>query len=121
MNTIISLGAILGNIFIRYEPVWKEYNNNQTNIEIKSIILNSVKTNQYGTIPINQTFYDSKIYQTGWNYNKDIIKKVLENSEISNKFNKLNFTNNDNSYLFYTSVTLEPDFENKTLNIKFDN
>ena len=56
----------------------------------------------------------------GWNYDIDIINKVLDDEDISNKFNKLNFNNYDNSYLFYTNIILEPDFENKILNIKFD-
>ena len=45
---------------------------------------------------------------------------ILDDEDISNKFNKLNFKNNDNSYLFYTNINLEPDFENKILNIEFD-
>lgn len=120
MSSISNLAAIFGNIFLSYESNWKEYNNNKTNLEVKSIIFNSVKTNNYEKKHIKQTLYDSYIYQTGWNYNKDIIKKVLEDEYISNKFNKLIFTS-DNSYLFYTNINLEPDFENKTLKIQFDN
>jgi hypothetical protein len=120
MSIILNLAAFLGNILLSYESTWMEYNNNKTNEEIKSIILYSIKTNQYGKINITQTIYDSYIYQTGWNYNKDIINKVLDNKDILKKFNKLNFTNNDNSYLFYTNIILEPDFVNKILNIKFD-
>ncbi len=120
MSIILNLAAYLGNIFLSYESAWIEYNNNKTNEEIKAIILYAVKTNQYGKINIKQTIYDSHIYQTGWNYDKDIINKVLDNEEFSNKFNELNFKNNDNSYLFYNNIILEPDFENKILNIKFD-
>ncbi len=120
MSSISNLAAIFGNIFLSYEPTWKEYNNNITNLEVKSIIVNSVKNNNYEKKHIKQTLYDSYIYQTGWNYNKDIIKRVLEDKHVSNKFNKLNFTS-DNSFLFYTNINFEPDFENKTLNIKFDN
>ena len=120
MSIILNLAAFLGNIFLSYESTWIEYNNNKTNTEVQSIILYSVKTNQYGKINITQTIFDSYIYQTGWNYDKDIINKVLDDSDISNKFSKLNFNNNDNSYLFYNNIILEPDFENKILNIKFD-
>ena len=76
MSIILNLAAFFGNIFLSYESTWIEYNNNKTNEEIKAIILNCVKTNQYGKFSINQTFYDSYIYQTGWNYDKDIINKV---------------------------------------------
>ena len=120
MSIILNLAAFFGNIFLSYESAWMEYNNNKTNIEVQSIILYSIKTNQFGKINITQTIYDSHIYQTGWNYDIDIINKVLDDEDISNKFNKLNFKNNDNSYLFYTNIILEPDFENKILNIKFD-
>ena len=120
MSIILNLAAFFGNIFLSYESAWMEYNNNKTNIEVQSIILYSIKTNQFGKINITQTIYDSHIYQTGWNYDIDIINKVLDDEDISNKFNKLNFKNNDNSYLFYTNIILEPDFENKILNIEFD-
>jgi hypothetical protein len=120
MSIIFNLAAFLGNIFLSYESTWMEYNNKKTNTEVQSIILYSIKTNHYGKINITQTIYDSHIYQTGWNYDKDIINKVLDDEDISNKFNKLNFKNNDNSYLFYTNINLEPDFENKILNIEFD-
>ncbi len=120
MSILLNLAAFLGNIFLSYESTWIDYNNNKTNEEIKAIILYAVKTNQYGKVNIKQTIYDSYIYQTGWNYDKDIINKVLDDSYFLNKFNKLNFKNYDNSYLFYNNIILEPDFENKILNIKFD-
>ena len=44
----------------------------------------------------------------------------FEPEQFCKEFSTACTKNNDNSYLFYTNIILEPDFENKILNIEFD-
>jgi len=120
-NNLYKICGIFTGFYILYnnkEKIRSKYNNFITNLEVKSIIIESITKNTFGLKFIKQAKIDAKEFQVGWNFDNNEIQKILNDNNINNKFNKIIINNMISNYPYYNRLLLKPDYDNKILNIE---